>query len=132
LWNSSLCTTFLVGEKSLSTKYYYTHGDLDQWTGCGYFCGGEAGSALVGNCYDIARYYTIGSVQSAPSRQGDLLFGPFPDPDGDDNWLTFGGPHATAYNVGFCDGSVQAINYVIDHAIYNRMVNRHDGLPIAY
>jgi hypothetical protein len=42
----------------------------------------------------------------------------------------FGGPHHSALQAVYADGSVHTLSYTIDPEIFKRVCNRADGLPI--
>ena len=60
----------------------------------------------------------------------NAFYTPKQDTPGEENWLCFGSAHANGFNMAFCDGSVQFINYSIDPVVHHRLGNRKDGLPI--
>ena len=55
---------------------------------------------------------------------------PLQDTPGESNPLVFGSAHANSFNMPFCDGSVQTINYTIDLQVHRYFGNRQDGQPI--
>ncbi len=96
--------TYLVGEKYLCPDYY-TSG-LD-W--------GDNEFALMGDNEDICRW------TASP---------PMPDTPGAEIRMLFGSAHANGFQMAFCDGSVQMINYSINALVHDYLGNRKDGQPI--
>jgi prepilin-type N-terminal cleavage/methylation domain-containing protein/prepilin-type processing-associated H-X9-DG protein len=95
--------TALVGEKSLPPRFYDTgYGDPPNFDKGN---GGDNNSMYQG--YDVDNTRWIGRV---PRQDSDTL-----DINHDKD---FGGPHAGAMNMSFCDGSVQAISYDIDDFVW--------------
>ena len=43
----------------------------------------------------------------------------------------FGSPHATTWNVAYCDGSIHAITYEIDQEVHSYLGNRRDKQPFS-
>jgi prepilin-type processing-associated H-X9-DG protein len=102
--------TYLAGEKSLDPDYYFDGldtGDDQGWD--------------LGYDFDVARWTTVESTG---------FFHPRPDQPGADYFCSFGSAHANGFQMAFCDGSVQMINYSIDPETHRRLGNRHDGLII--
>ena len=100
--------TFLAGEKYVNVDYYRTLGDPgynQYWD--------------IGFDYDSTRW-----------TNSDASGGPWQDMPGQTNAAIFGSAHAANLNMAFCDGSVESINYSIDHETYRRLGNRNDGLAI--
>jgi prepilin-type N-terminal cleavage/methylation domain-containing protein len=60
-------------------------------------------------------------------RSTNTAYGAFPDTPGNDPYVSFGGPHASGFNMIFCDGSIQSISYSIDLQIHAYLGNRQDG-----
>ena len=96
--------TYLVGEKYLDFDYYYS-GE----------CYGDDESVFGGDDLDLNRWTSVLPHQDTP---------------GIDDCYAFGSAHSTSFNMGFCDGSVQAINYSIDATIHRHLGNRADGLAV--
>jgi hypothetical protein len=57
-------------------------------------------------------------------------FQPCQDRRGLDCSYSFGSAHSFGFHAVMCDGSVQAINYEIDLATLERLVDRRDGRPV--
>ena len=108
--------TYLVGEKSLNPDNYETGSN---W--------GDNTDALQGDNDDITRWSSWFYPIINPAT--DWLR-PYADTPGLDNWHSFGSAHANGFQMAFCDGSVQMINYTIDPEIHRRLANRKDGLVI--
>jgi prepilin-type N-terminal cleavage/methylation domain-containing protein/prepilin-type processing-associated H-X9-DG protein len=96
--------TFLAGERYICTESYDTGMDPsdDQcWA--------------MGFDMDVNRWVSSPPLQDRPG----LI-----------DTYRFGSAHSTGFNMSFCDGSVQVINYSIDAETHRRLGNRKDGLPI--
>ena len=87
-----LSNTYLVGEKYLNADNYTT-----AWTGA------DNESMYAG--YDNDNHRCTNTSSGVPAQ----------DTPGYSNSCNFGSVHAGSFNMGFCDGSVQAISYNIDH-----------------
>ena len=44
--------------------------------------------------------------------------------------VIFGSAHAVGFQMAFCDGSVQMMNYTIDPEVHRCLGNRKDGMAI--
>jgi prepilin-type N-terminal cleavage/methylation domain-containing protein/prepilin-type processing-associated H-X9-DG protein len=97
--------TYLAGEKYLNPDCYYTGND-----------GGDNGTFPQGVNADNSRW-------TGPS------YPPMQDTSGAGSSYSFGSAHANSFNMAFCDGSVQAISYMIDLETHRRLGNRMDGQP---
>jgi prepilin-type N-terminal cleavage/methylation domain-containing protein/prepilin-type processing-associated H-X9-DG protein len=96
--------TYLVGEKYLDPDQYYTGTS---------FCDDQP----VLGADDLDQLSWTRSL-------------PYQDTPGWDNAESFGSAHAASCNIGFCDGSVQAINYSIDPTIHMYLGARNDDHAI--
>jgi prepilin-type processing-associated H-X9-DG protein len=105
--------TALVGEKALPPKFYDTgYGEgpnYDKWDG------GDNNSMYQGYDYDNTRW--IGGVPEQDNDSDGFKAG---------HHAKFGGPHAGAMNMSFCDGSVQAISYDIDDYVWGGYGSRNN------
>ena len=91
--------TYLFGEKYLNPDNYATGSDP-----------GDNEAMYVGFDNDINR-----NTASVPLR----------DRPGYSNTFVFGSMHLGGVNMSYCDGSVQAISYNIDPAVFKRAGNRN-------
>jgi prepilin-type N-terminal cleavage/methylation domain-containing protein/prepilin-type processing-associated H-X9-DG protein len=101
-------TTYLIGERYLCPDSYTTGQDPadDQgWT--------------IGFDIDTNRWTTLGSSYVPAQDQAGVL-----------NSVNFGSAHANGFQMAFCDGSVQMINYTVDPETHRRLGNRKDGKVI--
>ncbi len=109
--------TFMVGEKYLNPDHYLDGLDgSDDW------------SMYTGQQDDINRG-TACATQPAPSPCTQY-YTPMQDTPGVTSGYLFGSAHAGAFNIAFCDGSIHAIAYEIDQAVYRQLCNRSDGQVI--
>ncbi|MBU4271657.1 MAG: DUF1559 domain-containing protein [Planctomycetes bacterium] len=102
--------TYLLGEKYVMPDHYAT--GLE---------GGDNEHALMGDNMDVSRW----SGQTLSN-----LWPPYPDTPGFWYHSAFGSAHANGFQMAFCDGSVQMINYTIEYETHRRLCNRKDGQTI--
>ena len=98
--------TYLLGEKYMDADHYLDGGDV-----------GDNEAALIGDDRDITRW-------------GGVAYPPYPDIPGSGSDLIFGSAHANGFNMAFCDGAVQTMNYSIDLTTHGCLSNRHDNYPV--
>jgi prepilin-type N-terminal cleavage/methylation domain-containing protein/prepilin-type processing-associated H-X9-DG protein len=110
--------TYLIGEKSLNADWYST-GES----------GGDNEQEFMGDNADIARWSEVNSQANLPPGS-TYAYPPVPDTPGYDYDCSFGSAHANGFQMAFCDGSVQMLNYSINQETHRRLSNRKDGLPI--
>jgi prepilin-type processing-associated H-X9-DG protein len=108
--------TYLVGEKYLNPDDYETGNDP-----------GDNESCWTGENQDMARWSSLRYPIVNPTT--DWLL-PYQDEPGSQNGYCFGSAHANGFQMAFCDGSAQMLNYTIDPETHRRLCNRKDGLPI--
>ena len=93
--------TYLIGEKYIGPNHYATGTATS-----------DNEAALIGDNGDISRWtYLL----------------PYPDTPGYNTWYNFGSAHANGFQMAFCDGSVQMMNYTIDPLVHSYLGNRKDG-----
>lgn len=110
--------TYLIGEKYLKPEAYEGAGANSEPG----FTFGDNQSVYTGYEWDNHR------VAYNPQRGGsDEVFQPRQDTLGYDSYYAFGSAHAGAFNMSFCDGSVQAISYDISTNTHRFLANRRDG-----
>ncbi|MBU4271696.1 MAG: DUF1559 domain-containing protein [Planctomycetes bacterium] len=102
--------TYLLGEKNIMADCYATGTDP-----------GDNEMALTGENADISRWSGLSPTSFWP---------PLPDTPGYLSHGSFGSAHAVGFQMAFCDGSVQMINYSIEFETHRRLCNRKDGLTI--
>jgi prepilin-type processing-associated H-X9-DG protein len=96
--------TYLIGEKNIQTDCYENGMD-----------GGDNESALSGDNADINRW----SATNTP---------PLQDTPGYSSSYGFGAAHSVGFQMAFCDGSVQMMNYSIDPvSVHPYLGARADG-----
>ena len=99
-----LSNTFVFGEKRLETLNY----SIGDWhDDRGWTDGWDP---------DVLRVTTISPIRDAPSGV---------------TGYEFGGPHPVSMNGAFADGSVHAIAYTIDKAVFNSLGDRRDGKNLS-
>jgi prepilin-type N-terminal cleavage/methylation domain-containing protein/prepilin-type processing-associated H-X9-DG protein len=100
--------TYLCGEKYLGPDWY----------AAGTSAGDDQGWGL-GFDFDVNRFVT---------NSGN--FWPRMDQPGYDSYFAFGSAHSNGFQMAFCDGSVQMINYTINVETHRCLGNRKDGRVI--
>ncbi len=118
------------------------------WTGISFICStvrqqdvtdGASNTLMLGEKYiDMASYGTgVGAADNENIYVGfdnDLFRGTATilaqDRDGLVQTTNFGGVHNASANFVFCDGSVHAISYSVDPAIFKSLGNRSDGAAV--
>jgi prepilin-type N-terminal cleavage/methylation domain-containing protein/prepilin-type processing-associated H-X9-DG protein len=101
--------TYLAGEKYLSPDNY--ENGLDPHDDHGMY---------EGYSPDNMRWCTYKPADN-------IVLSPMQDTPGSVVWGIFGSAHAISFNMAFCDGSVQSINYSIDLKTYSCLGDRRDG-----
>jgi prepilin-type N-terminal cleavage/methylation domain-containing protein/prepilin-type processing-associated H-X9-DG protein len=108
--------TYLVGEKFLSPDHY-SSGEGEGDDVC-VFSGHDPDVLRQANQADLGG----GTTDTTPPPTQDRSFS-VPSPA---YQLTFGSPHASGWNVAFCDGSVRTIAYAQTPDVHARQANRTD------
>jgi prepilin-type N-terminal cleavage/methylation domain-containing protein/prepilin-type processing-associated H-X9-DG protein len=96
--------TLMLGEKYLNPDRYDTGTDLS-----------DNEALTIGWNYDSSRFTLV----DIPPQQDQ--------PGNDYEWEAFGSAHPSVFNVSFCDGSVQTIDYNIDPVVFSHLGARDDG-----
>ncbi|MEZ6072739.1 MAG: DUF1559 domain-containing protein [Pirellulales bacterium] len=114
--------TYCVGERYVNPDNYKNGNDAsdDQYI-------------TMGHDQDIVRYSFFAPAFSATASNLSALYAeaaPRQDTPGISLAFNFGAPHAAAFNMVFCDGSVHAIPYNIDGETHRRLGTRNDNLPV--
>ncbi len=114
--------TYLIGERYLCIDCYNTDVccDNDQGWDQGYDYDSNRGTG-----------YGYVKVSDLPSNGGSASFNPpSQDRPGLSGCMTnFGSAHPAGFNMAFCDGRVQKINYDINPTIHLQLGHRSDGEP---
>ncbi len=101
--------TYLLGEKYAVPDCYTTNSTA---AGTDY---GDNEFALMGHNEDICRWTNTAAFPDTP---GYYPRGPF------------GSAHLNGFQMAFCDGSVQMMNFSMDPTVHKYLGNRKDGHPI--
>ncbi|MBN1588733.1 MAG: DUF1559 domain-containing protein [Pirellulales bacterium] len=99
-------STCLVAEKYLNPDDYADGESV-----------GDDQSCWMGDSWDMNRW-----------ANEDLM--PARDRAGVQNQFIFGSAHAGSFNMAFCDGRVNSVNYSIDSSVYRCLANRKDHTPV--
>ena len=107
--------TFLIGEKYVDATCYLDGTDM-----------GDNDTMYSSDELDLLRWTgSYGDIGNLPREDNTI-----PGYSYGYSIQWFGSPHADAFNISMCDGSVRSISYSIDAETYRRLGNRDDGLPI--
>jgi prepilin-type N-terminal cleavage/methylation domain-containing protein len=98
--------TYLVGEKYLNPDNYENGAD-----------GADNSSHYQGYDWDVNRWAAVDNLPEQDRIGLGLI-------------SNFGGPHAGAFLMSFCDGSVRGISYTIDGTLHQNLAHRKDGQVI--
>jgi hypothetical protein len=111
--SDGLSNTYLVGERYIPRDDYETglnRGDNETW------CTGFNNDNYRSTGWMIGLKY----VPATPLYDGQTVV--------DEETLgRFGSPHADAWNVSLCDGSVRGVSYAVDWLVHRDLGNRCDG-----
>jgi prepilin-type N-terminal cleavage/methylation domain-containing protein/prepilin-type processing-associated H-X9-DG protein len=110
--NDGNSNTYLLGEKYMPADHY---------TDAVY--GGDNNPIYCGYDWDWTRWTYSPPPPTPPTP-------PLPDQPGYTTYTVFGGPHANGFQMAFCDGSVQIMNYSIDLGVHLCLGSRADGQAI--
>jgi prepilin-type N-terminal cleavage/methylation domain-containing protein/prepilin-type processing-associated H-X9-DG protein len=110
-----LSCTYLLGEKYLCPDYYTNGVDA-----------GDNEDALMGENQDISRWFYSNTSNPPYSTS----YPPYQDTPGSANGVVFGSAHSNGFQMAFCDGSAQMINYTISMAVHGCLCSRKDGKVI--
>jgi prepilin-type N-terminal cleavage/methylation domain-containing protein len=100
-----LSNVYFAGERPVNPDHYVDGVDDD-------------GAMYEGFDFDVIRWAPADSNEPPP-RQDQA--------GASSRGVVFGSAHATNFNMVFCDGSVHAIDYTIDHNTHSFLGNRGDG-----
>lgn len=102
---------YMVGEKYMSTDHY--EDGLDEGDNEPGFSGANADTLRV----TVNQVQLNRLIQLGPDQRGENL--------GDE--LKFGSAHSGGFNMAYCDGSVQYVNFDVDADVHRLRGNRSDG-----
>lgn len=117
--------TYLIGEKYVPTDAY------DEQLDSGNARYGDNQSMYVGYEWDNQRTAWLDGITNYYPGSSQIDWQPAQDAPSIDNatrpLVAFGSSHPGAFNMAFCDGSVQSIVYEIDVNTHRFQANRADG-----
>jgi prepilin-type processing-associated H-X9-DG protein len=102
--------TALIGEKYLNPDRYVDG-----------FARSDDQSAYTGHDYDTIAYTGNGFPPYPPLQD---------QPGYDGNYYTFGSSHPGAFQMAFCDGSVQSISYEVDELVFKAYGSRDESTDV--